>query len=301
MLAACTPGAHPDVTFVVTLAAGSMVVQVSDRLLTQDRREWDPLANKSVVFLGTDQWLAETLSERDTAIGPRGAPAIRMDTGFVPRLGPCFARLAEAIDADFGRQPADQRSLGMHVLVAGFLIQDRRSSRPKVRPFMQRYSHHGHDGDQVVRRSSPRYWNWNRDFPLVSIGANPGDARQQAITDLASPGDKNQDDCERILLNYLRSVHANDRTVGADCVSIVLSRYGDVRVRFLPEPGSDRGLSAYTPWIVAPGMVIPPSVLAGNLPSVNAGGYTVEFDRVPALAPSDRLEMYGQRRKSPPS
>lgn len=79
-------------------------------------------------------------------------------------------------------------------------------------------------------------------------------------------------------------------------MSVVLSRQGDVRVRFLPDPASDGGEAAYTPWILAPGAIVPPMVLTGGLPHFQAGPFRVDFDRLPRQPSGLPLTAGSQRR-----
>ena len=312
-------------TLVLSLVTGPMALHVSDRLLSRGGSPWDPLANKSVIVLGsdghacisysglaylgsmpTDQWIAEVISNRDLGmrVGREAGSAVRIESRFVPRVGFVFTRLAEAIADRFRNLPADHRAQGLRVLVAGFLIRQPSSTRARARPFMIRYAYDRHAGGRVTRTELPRYWDWARSLKLGSVGVDPGTAKDHLLATLASPaegGKRDQDDCERLLVDCIRTVSGKQRagmnTVGRDCMSAVLSREGHIRVRFLPDPLNDPGLSAYTPWIVAPGVVWPPSVLSGGLPEIVAGGYRVVFDRLPALTPSSQLNTSSQPRR----
>jgi len=162
---------------------------------------------------------------------------------------------------------------------------------------MRRYSHIGLANSQLEERALPRYWHWCRQIQVGGAGVDPGDAKRIALASLGSAGFKNQDDCERTLVECIRAVSRDNDTVGADCMSIVLSRPGDVRVRFLPDPASDSGQTAYTPWILAPNAMVPPMVLTGALPHLQAGPFHVEFDRLPPLRPSHTLTAGSQPRR----
>lgn len=147
-----------------------------------------------------------------------------------------------------------------------------------------------------MRNDSPRYWNWTRQLLVGSIGQEAGDAKQRALTALATPENKNQDDCEQILVECVRKVSQENPSVGKDCVSTVLSRDGQARVRFLSDPNNDAGQTTFTPWILAPRMTVPPIVLAGALPHVEADPFFVQFDRVPSLPPSFPFTASSQSR-----
>jgi cellobiose-specific phosphotransferase system component IIA len=47
-----------------------------------------------------------------------------------------------------------------------------------------------------------------------SIGQEAGDAKQRALTALATPENKNQDDCEQILVECVRKVTRRTRALG---------------------------------------------------------------------------------------
>jgi len=163
---------------------------------------------------------------------------------------------------------------------------------------MRRYSHRGLADSVLDEWSLPRYWDWSQQVRVGSVGVDPGNAKQIALNALASGG--NQDDCERILADCVRAVSQVDAKVGADCMSVVLSGHGDVRVRLLPDPTNDSGQAAYTPWVLGPGVMAQPLVLRGTLPHLQAGPFQVEFDRLPPLAQSQPFTALSQPRKPSP-
>jgi hypothetical protein len=299
-----------------------MVIHIGDRLLTVGASSWDPLANKSVVLLGldgfavlsysglayidskpTDQWLAEEVSGREAgpALRVGSGPPMMFDPSFRPKVGPALARVRTAIDREFGPSGTKHRSKGMRVEATGFIVPRRRSPQRKARPFMHRYSHPGHYHSQLVVDELPRYWDWFRETKLGSVGVVAAEERRALHEDLsaqlASTRLTNQDDCERLLVNCIRAVSVTDGRVGKHCMSIVLGRDGEVRVRFLPDPTDDSSAVAYTPWVVGPGAMWPPSVLEGMLPELGLAGYRVEFARLPPLRASMPLSASSQRRK----
>jgi hypothetical protein len=162
---------------------------------------------------------------------------------------------------------------------------------------MHRYSHRGHDDSRLLINALPRYWDWSRQFNVGSVGQAADEERRVVLAELASPGHRNQDDCERLLVDCIRAVSVHNDTVGKHCMSVVISRDGDVRVRFLPDTTDDPGAVAYTPWVVGPGGVWPPLVLSGGLPELRAGGYHVVFDRLPPFPASQPLRASSQPRK----
>jgi hypothetical protein len=303
------------VTLVVSLAAGALVLQVGDRLLTKGGSEWDALANKSVVLLGrdgyaclsysgaayiagipTDQWLANVISERDTSA--TGSPAMLVDASLVLNVGPALARVRAAIELEFGSRGARYRPHGIAVEVTGFIGHSRRSPRVRVRPFMQRYYHRGRRHPGLVADELPRHWNWGREYRVGGIGAAWSDAKRALIQELQLPLRRNQDDVESLLASTIRSVRARgNKTVGQHCMSVVMSQHGSVRVRFLPDPNDDDGVVAYTPWVIGHGGLWPPSELYGAQFTFHAGGYDVQFDRIPPTAQRLPAGAHAQKRK----
>jgi hypothetical protein len=250
----------------------------------------------------TDQWLAEVLSERETIPGHSGGLAIHHDSSLRPAIGPALVRLRAAIERDFVCQPKAHKHEGLCVLCSGFFMGRR---EPKTRPFMHHYSHDGADDSRLVRNHLPRLWNWKGEMTLGHVGVDPGEAKRELLAALGSPGlDLDQDDLERLLVDCIRTVSKRgDGLVGADCMSIVISRNADlrVRVRFLPAPEKDSGQDAYTPWVVAPGMLTPRSGFYGLPPQMSAGGYIVEFSRLPPFGPwRGEAGMHGQPQKPYP-
>ncbi len=303
-------------TLVLDLVAGTFVLHVGDRLLTSGGSPWDRLANKSVVLLGsdgwacfsysglayidstpTDQWLAKVVGDLPPGPPPfrPGAGPTMMFGGRTPRLGHALNAVGPAIERDFVRQSSKSRCSGLSVEVSGFIVgRDRRLER--ARPFMRRYYHAGTDQSGLERDDSPRHWDWRSRFRLDSVGVNAGETKRAALPALGSAG--SLDDCERILVDCVRQQDSD--LVGSDCMSVVLSRDGGVRVRFLPDPENDSGREAYTPWIVAPGVVAPPMELTGAPPHLVAGPYRVDFERIPPLDGSPPFTASSQPRRSFP-
>lgn len=230
-------------TFVGTLVAGRVVVQTGDRLLSRGGQRWDPLANKTVVLLGvdgsatisysglayigqkpTDQWIAEAVSERDPVFA--GRLATRHDSTLRPRIGLALANLRDAIERDFASLPRRDRISGLHIAVGGFVSHRRRRPSGRPRPFAHVYVHRGQDGDELDVGETPRYWDWR--IPLVGpipIGVSTGGAWDVFRSQLFQPPAKPYDECERLLVDCVRSVSAvSPSAVGADSMSVIHPR-----------------------------------------------------------------------------
>lgn len=119
-------------------------------------------------------------------------------------------------------------------------------------------------------------------------------------------GGTDQNEVESLLVECIRTVSSRHSGVGADCISVVMSPFGEpdghhVRVRFLPDPGNDQAQVAYTPWLIGPGAIVPPQVMWGSAsPRLRIAALPVFFERVPPLARPGGLGTFGQPRKQPP-
>jgi hypothetical protein len=308
-------------TLVMSLIHAPLAFHVGDRLVTRQekgRREpWDPFANKSVLVLAqngymcisysglayingkpTDQWLAEAAAEQQAMPGVHGGLATHWDTTLMPRIGPILSRVRAALQTDFARQPLRYRRNGMDIVVAGWASRRQHRIDRQPRPFMLLLRHRGRPDSTLKIEQLPRYWDWSRQLRLCTIGADPGPAKTRLLQEAAQPVSRNQDDYEAMLVKCIRAVADDNDAVGKDCMSILMVRQGIFRVRFLPNLDADLDKkAAYTPWVIAPGVMWPPSVLYGGLPILDAPPYQVTFERVPPLPPSSQVGAYGQPRR----
>jgi hypothetical protein len=228
---------------------------------------------------------------------------VLFDTTLMPRIGPTLLRVRAAIETDFARQPARYRRNGMNIIVAGWIMRRRRASSREPRPFMLKLRHNGRPNSALVVDELPRYWDWSRQMRLGTIGVGPGEAKARLLQEAAQPADhRTQYDYEAMLVKCIRAVADESDAVGKDCMSVLMVRQGIFGVRFLPNPDADlERKAAYTTWVIGPGVMWPPSVLYGALPTLQAGPYQVTFERVPPLSPSSQVGAYGQPRRPFPS
>lgn len=305
------------------LGASTMpyALQVGDRLLTmpssQGPREWDAVANKSILLLTpngtlsisysglayirgvpTDQWIAEALHGEKFA-APDGRLCMQAGN-FIPRLGPAIQSLVAAIQRDFFTLPYSYRRHQLQVLATGWTWKRRVSSSRLPRPLAFRIIC---DGASRKIRSDilPRHWRWDRGLiQLSAIGGDERGQRERTIGKLGLPTDLTADVCESILVDAVRSLADIEPTVGRSCMSLLIHRDQEVRVRFLPDPEKDDQHSAYTPWVLGYRIVMPPQVLKGWLPSLNTGPFKVSFDRYPPLPPARFGSSSTQVRRASP-
>lgn len=306
-------------TLILTAVSGLWVVQVGDRLLTQDAQPWDPLANKSILLLAsngsacisysglaylfgqpTDEWLAEAIHGEPLPIDAHHVPT-RIGP-YKRLLGPAVNAVTDAIQRDFVRAPARDRRQGLSVAIGGWTWK-RRTTHPP-RPSMLRMKHTGADGARLMVGRLDRYWPWHQDVRFGHIGTSCNEElkfikdRIGGHTALLT-----EDDMENILAEAV--IRASERTpvVGADLMSLVIRRDQLCRVRYIRNPKDNATNSAaYSPWIIGPGIIVPPQVIRGGgfTQSVHAGRFIVAFDQQPPLPAVGHHSSSGQRRKQFP-
>ncbi len=275
----------PSMTLNVARASWLYAVHVSDRLVTHAAREWDPLANKNILYFApdavvalgyagaaylsrvpTDQWIAQKLIAREFPPGER-VPAFQMGRlrAWLP-LGQAMRMLVQELESAFGRSP-QLRGTRFQLLATRW--QWGRHKRPRPILF-------------GIRKEPPgnefKMWHAPRHFgALYRLNAAPeenlrlvdGAWAQSALGSVRSP-----DQAEALLVTIIRRVAEKTPYVGRDCMSIVLlpPRYRVVRIRYLsPEPPTAIELGAgwrlpvaFSPWVIAAAGVWAPSVLSGT-------------------------------------
>lgn len=310
-------------TLVLTHLTPSYVVQVSDRLVTQkeSQRPFDPLANKTVVYLArdgiysigysgmaylegvpTDVWVAQKL---------RGE---RFDQRFAMRMGPgghwldigqSVDLLRRDLDALFSVLPASALS-PQDLAVAGWQRQGKRA-----RPVLWTIRNSALSGWRTFEATcpTPRYWHFDhrRRHLLSSIGTNPLSGQQ--IADLgenlrmASP-----EDSQHLLVDAVRLAARRSRVVGPHCMCVrVAPPFSIVEVEYdqltehraiirLGEEEVDVPV-AFSPWVVGRDIVVAPSIMAGGF-QVQAGPITVRM-QAPEVPPGRRVSAFQSQSRPP--
>lgn len=304
-------------TLVLSLACPDYVMHVSDRLLTMsdDGREFDPIANKSIVHLArngvaamgysgiahireipTDEWIAQCLTSQGYEENDK-------------RRGICFGRNASGttLDRAFHRlrtglsSVPEPKEFGLTVCVAGWKIINRR-----IFPFYNEF---------IWRRgaaradicTTPRPWFWRSSLCLGNIGKDAGKELSRLFEAYRrkNPHRLTPTDAEAVLLECLREVAARDSTVGSHALVITLPHpaLGPGSSRFVPAlphlariVGRDNERTipvAHSPWVIWGDLVYAPSALAGDF-ILTSGGYEFQLrgasvqDGVPGLSSSIR-------------
>ncbi len=322
-------------TLILTRAPKDYMLQVTDRLVTRQRKAFDELANKNIVycagnalvaigytglaFLGdvpADQWIVETLTGHifDRARKP---PAISFLKTRMLDLGRALTELKVALDKApvAAKWRAEWIAKSFAVCVAGWQWH-----RTRFRPLIA-WLDKPCESTAFELGYMERYWFCKR-APLetgprrsfqFTVGAAP-------LENITRPGlqalidqlrDRSPDDAESVLVEAVREVASRLPEVGPHCVSILLMppSVGYARVRYLPLHGpasavistSHRGTFrlpvAFSPWIAGPAMIAAPSVLSGDS-KLQLGPYTVILEA--PTAPGLLQIMSGQTRPKAP-
>ena len=297
---------------------------VTDRLVTDDRATIDAAANKNLVYLArngilaigytgfayidnapTDQWLAETLL--DTRFDRGGQMANIMGASHQ------VLTIAEAIvavrNAVSGAAPliADRfRSQWLpsefDVLSVGYEWND------------EEWWCVIHGVSKAAGEAECSTTSVQRRLGLMAAPASTSGSEQLEAINQAIARATSASEVENALVSGVRSAANEHRTVGRDCLVIQLGLPGTASavVRFSPQdPDKSKEAIpvgyrlqrtmpiAYSPWVIGPGMVHPPSRLVGDQEAVFENHYTVTLKGARPTGPIVGASS-SQRRRSPP-
>lgn len=238
-------------TLVLTVIANRFVVQVSDRLTTVSGHEYDPRANKTILFVArdgvftasysglayldgapSDEWIASQLVGMPLAErGFGGAPWRR-----VPDIGLALIQLCNGLkDAYMTLRPA-HRSY-WYTGVAGWQGANR-ARRTIAYEVTNRLAAEGKTSFRWAP-VTPRPTIRRSQFALLQsphvLTADEISKLRAELRD-GEPGDPHH--AEGVLVTTVQSVAARSKLVGPHCMSIVLSPEINprVRCRFVPGP-----------------------------------------------------------------
>jgi hypothetical protein len=270
-------------TLVCSVVSRQFVLQVSDRLVTQGEKPFDPLANKSLICLfpnavaaisysgdaylrgtPTDHWIAERLIGQtiDPNAGSRQLGPVLLHRDVWHALGD----LGRALDVVAPSCPITPPELA----VVGW-----QRHRKGGWSFAGRLRYSTDAGCYAWQQTRYR-WYWNRNHtgaylhPFFSIPAGylPPEETPQILRTLDG---MTADEAEATLVRIIRRVAANSKRVGTDCVSILLRepRHLSIRARYLPATPTMREWkeethtqvvsTAFRPWLLQPGWFDAPS------------------------------------------
>jgi len=222
-------------TLVLSQISRLFVLQVSDRLLTRGKEPFDPIANKNVLYVGTngvislgytgvaflnaiptDQWIVEKLT--GAAIDNLNRPGTRI--GRLPKwysIGLAERVLVSSLNTTFAESSMlpIARRLPFEVQIVGWQWGRRKRPRAFRASILKRES-----TSAIELTHSPRHIGRNFQVAL-SPEAN---AKFVDLTALraALKGIRCADDAEGALVRVIREASAQSRLVGPNCMSILL-------------------------------------------------------------------------------
>lgn len=308
-------------TSILSASTNSYALQVGDRLVTlptpKGSTEWDPAANKSLLLLtprgtlsvsysglayirgvSTDHWIAEAF-HGDRIAPLDGRLSIKFGN-FVSSIGPAIQSLRSAIERDFFSLPSAYRKHQLQFVASGWSWNRRVSPYRPPRPIAFRLLCDGLT-KKFKFEMLPRYWRWDRNvLQLSAIGGDKQGQQNRALRTLGIARNATEDSCESILVDTIRDLAQRDQSVGKSCMSILINRNQEIRIRFLPDPETDDQVAAFTPWVLGPRIIAPPQILQGWLPTLHSGPFQVTFDRFPQLPPARFGSSSTQARRPSP-
>lgn len=303
-------------TLHLTYVNRNFALTVGDRLLTTERvvgtfEPFDQYANKTVVVLGqncqvavvyagrahmfgssTADWIAEQILGR-----PHGAP-MRPGAGIPMRLGDRPVHLRGIIDAlsvglkrDLPRQGGGQMHLEM--AITGVTFRRRWRFEPtathRSRPIYIVLKHSGKPTSETVVKPE-RIERLAPGNILGTLGVKVPDELIKSMSAegraLVNTGTATDRDIEALLVRTIREVAKTQTSVGTECMVVHLARRPpDVRVKFYRDPS--RPTPAFTPWVIAPNVAMPPQISwDGGVPTVGNDNWGMTYEVDPPFPPT---------------
>jgi hypothetical protein len=292
-------------TLVLSLANSTrFVLQVSDRQLTntRNRREFDSVSNKTLVYFArdalvaigycglayidgfpTDQWIAQVLTDV-------------MFPGPGERLGTRFGSRAQLLDIGQSAELLRHKCtvvcqalrLGRHPQKPQLVVAGWQAGRRAWRPILWTIEYSKAEAAYVIDRT-PRYGWWERGERLLSIVPDASSIRDEDASEMTLEPVLSPAAAEQLLVSAVRSVARRDSTVGPHCMSVLLPPPPAqvVRTRYLPLTEGRAVIEdkqrrievpgAVRPWIIAPTVVAPPAVIVGSGHEIVANAFGNTF------------------------
>src|SRR5262245_15870166 len=313
-------------TLIISLTSPSYVLQVTDRLLTQNQSPFDQHANKNILFVArnaivtmgytgiaflgdvpTDQWIVEKLT--GVKFDPSRPPPV-MSTGtrrFFPDIGRSLHILKEALDSARSEIQSGWRrnwtAGSFDVSITGWQWNKKGRFRP-ISAWLSKSC----DNDTVEVGYSPRHL-FARGF-RVSVAPS----ENMSLSDLRHLSDrvrsKMPDEAEALFVERVRQVSSRVAEVGPNCMSIILlsPSIAQGRIRYMPVAPGRAVIStpsliqelavAVSPWIIGSNVIMAPSIMSGSGWQVQLDRYTISFDATDN--PRFRGILFGQSRPRMP-
>lgn len=277
-------------TLVLSVATPIYCLQVSDRLLSIKGNPFDPTSNKNVLFLcseglltlgytgpaflygtPTDIRIAGALTQ-GAALEQRG---MRFGGEIEPpTTGEAIRLISEMLQKHphFGRRNGE-------VVAVGWQWGDDAG----LRRVLWEISKANPTGQQLI----PEEVDNSREGLLLSTAGDSPYTRNEEgeISKRLVEAENDVDAAEAVLVNAIRTAAGLKSTIGPNCMSVALPRSGidslaRPRVRFIPQDahiaiaGSEHVEIGFSPWVIAPGTMVPPAHVVGNH-TVHGGGLEV--------------------------
>lgn len=273
-------------TLHIGIAARSQVIQGGDRQVSSIKSgvmtEWEPAANKTLILacrnatavlsfaglafindVSTDNWLAKAILEQELPTDPVKLRVPLMRNGsFVFTLGQVVDRVKDAIRSDFTRQSAQNRRLGLWLLMSGYTWKRPRRGRCRPRPFQVKFGYTEDASADFVKYDNNPAPRWIP--PKVAaydwIGSGSRDVQHlHHLVELLSSRSGRPEEVEGILAEHIRTVASSPGVTGVGTVCHVVSITRDQQVRVCYMRGnSSPDHVAYTPWVLGESWGLPP-------------------------------------------
>jgi len=281
------------VTLILSYASKDILIQVSDRLVTRASAPYDALANKCVIYSAADGILAVAYTGL-AYIGQQ--PTDDWIADFLGRqvpgrtkLGRSLLLLKDALEHAFSNASSESKRKWRGGLFETSIVGWQWDPRGRARPIVAWMSKA--PGSEAFEFGYlPRWWFLEGTYRLFAC---PG--AHYPLGQLRTLANKltltSVDEAEAIIANAIGEVSIRVPQVGPNCMSITLypPNTARVNVRYLPTSHASADVSfassvrrvavAFSPWILMPGLTMPPSVLSGSGWEVHsAGPYTVYLD-----------------------
>jgi hypothetical protein len=321
----------------MSFATAAYVIQVSDRLVTQrfqhKMQDFDTYSNKVVLYyardafaafaysgpayiegLNTDRWIAELL------YGGPAFPAgetVGIKFGPAPQhidIGRALELIRSRLEVLFHSYPATYRAdLPVSVAVGGWKWK-REGNR--LWPFLAKIAADGTTPITFRTTFTDRYWGWEKGkYAFDAIGSSAEQAKSAIKTKLANVTRLFADECEKLLIDVIREASQTDKSVGQDCMSVLMVPRRDpfVVVRYQPRlptfgevtvgDGPHKVPLAFWPWVVLSSLLVPPQVQTGGQPQIGIANSRIDFESPPLDAlgvPSPLFSTSTQQRPKDP-
>jgi hypothetical protein len=313
------------VTLILNHASDLWVLQVSDRMVSRAGVPFDPVANKALVVilpdsvlsiaytglsyldnLPTDCWLAQEVLGRQLEVTHDGrAPMVEFgpQARLAPRLDLLVSRLLAALPGAIGREPnRGWRRLAPTIVLAGYRWSARRPRRTIL--------------GALEPAANRRYTYGSATRPAAGqfvVNALPRTNVSQDTWDRLKPRARSTN-VAAVRLAMIEAVRATSASlpgvVGPETTGIWIDgSEPSIEVTFdSPAPATGELVSgteriplsiAYTPWVIAPGLVYSPTAHAGaGCWDIRAAGWSIRVNGTEP--PPGPLESAASSQPRPP-